>query len=101
MFGNYAEREVEGGFYFRNPHNRGGVNDGGLEEADVNGDGVLTTNEDGDVNEGYQLLLVGDLTGNMTGNCPTGIRAGEIINGNTSYQGYNVLDNSTYSKPSS
>lgn len=31
MFGNFAERDVEGGFYFRNPQTRGGVysNDGG------------------------------------------------------------------------
>jgi iron complex outermembrane receptor protein len=31
MFGNYSERDVTGGFYFRNPHNRPGVfsNDGG------------------------------------------------------------------------
>ncbi|KKO50477.1 TonB-dependent receptor [Arsukibacterium sp. MJ3] len=31
MFGNYSERDVIGGFYFRNPHNRPGVfsNDGG------------------------------------------------------------------------
>ncbi len=31
-FGNYAEREVEGGFFFRNPNTRGGVfsNDGGI-----------------------------------------------------------------------
>ena len=31
MFGNFAERDVEGGFYFRNPQSRGGVysNDGG------------------------------------------------------------------------
>ena len=61
MFGNYAEREVEGGFYFRNPHNRGGVNDGG-------------TNEDGE-----QLLLVGDLTGDMSGNCPTDIVVGDNV----------------------
>ena len=27
-FGNYAKRQVEGGFYFRNPHTRGGVFDG-------------------------------------------------------------------------
>ncbi|MFT5178323.1 MAG: iron complex outermembrane receptor protein, partial [Alteromonas macleodii] len=67
MFGNYAEREVEGGFYFRNPHNRGGVNDGG-------------TNEDGE-----QLLLVGDLTGDMSGNCPTDIVVGD-----------NVLENPRY-----
>jgi len=25
MFGNYSERDVEGGFYYRNPHNRGNV----------------------------------------------------------------------------
>ena len=67
MFGNFAEREVEGGFYFRNPHNRGGVNDGG-------------TNDDGE-----QLLLVGDLTGDMSGNCPTDIVVGA-----------NVLENPRY-----
>ncbi|MEW9798169.1 TonB-dependent receptor plug domain-containing protein [Alteromonas sp. CYL-A6] len=67
MFGNYAEREVEGGFYFRNPHNRGGVNDGGTDE------------------DGNQLLLVGDLTGDMSGNCPTDIQVGT-----------NVLENPRY-----
>ena len=96
LFGNYAEREVEGGFYYRNPHTRGGVNDGGFEAADINGDGVLTVNEDGDVNEGYQLLLVGDLTGDMSGNCPTGIRAGQFIDGSLDLTGYNVLTDSTY-----
>ena len=48
-FGNYAKRDVEGGFYYRNPTNRAGVfsNDGG------------------------QTLLVGDLnTGNAI-TCPT------------------------------
>ncbi|PCH97732.1 MAG: TonB-dependent receptor [Gammaproteobacteria bacterium] len=25
MFGNYSERDVDGGFYYRNPHNRGNV----------------------------------------------------------------------------
>ena len=28
-FGNYAERRVEGGFFFRNPNTRGGIFDGG------------------------------------------------------------------------
>ncbi|WP_286272372.1 TonB-dependent receptor plug domain-containing protein [Thalassotalea hakodatensis] len=41
MFGNYAERSVRGGFYFRNPQLRGGVfsNDGGetLLIADMDG----------------------------------------------------------------
>ncbi|MBJ2127449.1 TonB-dependent receptor [Alteromonas sp. IB21] len=67
MFGNFAEREVEGGFYFRNPHNRGGVNDGG-------------TNADGE-----QLLLVGDLTGDMSGNCPTDIVVGDNVLTNPRY----------------
>ena len=48
-WGNYAERQVEGGFFFRNPTNRGNVfsNDGG------------------------ETLLVGDLTTDGTANCPT------------------------------
>lgn len=48
-FGNYAERTVEGGFFFRNPTDRGGVfsNDGG------------------------ETLLVGDLTADGSGACPT------------------------------
>ncbi len=54
IFGNYAEREVEGGFYYRNPHTRGGVNAGGEDE------------------DGTPLLLVGDLDGLNTGvECPT------------------------------
>ncbi len=96
MFGNYAEREVEGGFYYRNPHTRGGVNDGGFEAADVNGDGVLTTDDEGEINEGYQLLLVGDLTDDMSGACPTGIRAGQFIDGSLDLTGYNVLTDPTY-----
>lgn len=67
MFGNFAEREVEGGFYFRNPHNRGGVNDGGTNEA------------------GEQLLLVGDLIGDMSGNCPTDIVVGDNVLQNPRY----------------
>lgn len=52
-FGNYAEREVDGGFYYRNPHTRGGVNGG--PEVD-----------------GTPTLLVGDLDGVGVGiECPT------------------------------
>ncbi len=75
MFGNYAEREVEGGFYFRNPHTRGGVFDGG-------------TNEDGEA-----LLLVGDLDGIGQGiSCP------DVVIGDNVLQsaGYALIaDNST------
>lgn len=53
LFGNYAEREVDGGFYFRNPHTRGGVNAGPTVD-------------------GQSTLLVGDLDGVGVGiECPT------------------------------
>ncbi len=42
-FGNYAERRVEGGFFFRNPNTRGGVFDGPgdtLKVADLSGMGL-------------------------------------------------------------
>jgi iron complex outermembrane receptor protein len=49
-FGNYAERDIRGGFYYRNPHTRGGV----------------FSNDDG------ATLLVGDLDGVGQGiECPT------------------------------
>ena len=52
MFGNWAERQVEGGFYYRNPHTRNGVFKG-------------PTLEDGSAS-----VKVADLTGDMSGNCP-------------------------------
>lgn len=51
MFGNFSERDVRGGFYYRNPHNRSGVYSNGdtdddgepnLLIADLDGDGPLT-----------------------------------------------------------
>ncbi len=51
LFGNYASKESEGGFYFRNPETRGGV------FVPAGGDGTRH--------------LVGDTTGDMSGNCPT------------------------------
>ena len=44
-YANYASKDVDGGFYFRNPTNRGGVYADGAN------------------------LLVGDTTGDMSGNC--------------------------------
>ncbi len=53
LFMSLAQREVEGGFYFRNPHTRSGVNDGGVDA------------------DGTPLLLVGDLDGVGQGiSCP-------------------------------
>jgi iron complex outermembrane receptor protein len=54
-FGNYAEREVEGGFFFRNPDTRGGVN---------SGDSGVTR-------------LVGDMTPDDGITCPGGINFNE------------------------
>lgn len=52
-FATGARRKVEGGFYFRNPHTRDGVNGGGVNEL------------------GVPLLLVGDLDGLEQGvDCP-------------------------------
>jgi iron complex outermembrane receptor protein len=35
MFGNFSERDVRGGFYYRNPHTRGGVYGGNIRTADI------------------------------------------------------------------
>jgi iron complex outermembrane receptor protein len=56
MFGNYSERDVTGGFYFRNPHNRPGV----------------FSNDDG------ATLLVAQLNPNIA--CPTvNITTGNVL----------------------
>ena len=62
-FGNYAERETEGGFFFRNPTNRGGVYAGPTVDA-------VTGAADPD---GVASVLVGDLSVDDTGDCPAGI----------------------------
>ena len=47
-YGNYAKRKVEGGFFFRNPHTRGGVFDGGKMTVDgVEYDTVKVADLDG------------------------------------------------------
>ncbi|PCI65914.1 MAG: TonB-dependent receptor [Gammaproteobacteria bacterium] len=58
MFGNWSEKTVEGGFFFRNPHTRSGV---------FGGPGVLE--DDGSTTP---TLLTGDLTPGATDNsaCP-------------------------------
>ncbi|PHR92275.1 MAG: TonB-dependent receptor [Robiginitomaculum sp.] len=63
-FGNYAERSVEGGFFFRNPTNRGGVYNGDLVDPIT---GALDPN-------GVASIRVGDLDGlGVGGACPAGI----------------------------
>lgn len=62
-FGNYAQRNVDGGFFFRNPTNRPGVFEGPL---------VNPTTGFADPN-GVPSVLVGDLSINTAGDCPAGI----------------------------
>lgn len=63
-FGNYAKRQVEGGFFFRNPTNRGGVFAGPLVDP--------VTGAADPVN-GVPSVLVGDLSVDTAGDCPAGI----------------------------
>ena len=77
LFGNIAKRDVEGGFYFRNPQNRGGVNQGtpiGSGEFGEDGKEIMLA-----------TLLVGDLTSDMSGNCPTDILVGDNVLNNQRY----------------
>ena len=63
-FGNYAERTVTGGFFYRNPTNRGGVYAGPLVDP-------LTGAADPN---GVPSVSVGDLDGLGQGiDCPAGI----------------------------
>lgn len=61
--GNYAERQVEGGFFFRNPTNRGGVFAGPLVDPLTGAPDPL----------GVASVKVGDLSGATSGDCPAGI----------------------------
>ncbi len=62
-FGNYSQREAEGGFFFRNPTNRGGVYAGPLVDPLT---GFVDAN-------GVPSVLVGDLSVDTAGDCPAGI----------------------------
>nr|WP_231562061.1 TonB-dependent receptor [Colwellia psychrerythraea] len=62
MFGNYSDRTATGGYYYRNPQNRGGVFTG-VNPAILAMDPLAYDGID-------NPLLVGDSTGNMSGNCP-------------------------------
>ena len=64
FFGNYGQRTAEGGFFFRNPTNRGGVYAGGLVDPLT---GALDP-------AGVASVRVGDLDGlGVGGVCPAGI----------------------------
>jgi len=68
-FGNYAERQVEGGFFFRNPTNRGGVFEGPTVDP-------LTGRADPN---GVASVSVGNLAGVDALACPDGIPLNGLI----------------------
>ena len=72
-FGNWAERQVEGGFYYRNPHTRGGVFAGPTVDPATG----FTAAQGGDAHHhGVPSVKVADLTGNWTPEsttCPAGV----------------------------
>jgi iron complex outermembrane recepter protein len=79
-FGNYAERQVEGGFFFRNPTNRGGVFAGpqvnpanGNPLIDDGSGGFLDAQTNAPVANPSASVLVGNLSGVGQFACPAGI----------------------------
>ena len=62
-WGNYAQKETEGGFFYRNPTNRGGVYAGPSVDAATGAE----------LEGGVASVLVGDLSGATAGDCPAGI----------------------------
>ncbi len=69
-FGNWAERQVEGGFYYRNPHTRGGVFRGPMVDPATG----FTVAQGGDAS--VPSVKVADLTGKWTESstaCPAGV----------------------------
>ena len=66
-FGNYAERKIDGGFFFRNPNNRSGVFTSGEAVWDVNGNGINDDDETIDLRAIMDTANVGQ--GGLSG-CP-------------------------------
>ncbi|APG62423.1 hypothetical protein LPB140_06015 [Sphingorhabdus lutea] len=69
--GTYASRNVDGGFYFRNPTNRGGVYAGPLVDP--------VTGFASRANNAVNSILVGDLSTNNRGDCPAGIPLNGLV----------------------
>jgi len=68
LFANYSERDVRGGFYFRNPHTRGGV------YSNDDGASLLVADLDG-VNTGVECPTVNITTDNVLGQADYGLIA--------------------------
>ncbi|MBE0365822.1 hypothetical protein PULV_b0494 [Pseudoalteromonas ulvae UL12] len=91
MFGNYSERDVRGGFYYRNPNTRPGVYGGNIRN--VNGTNTYRPNDDDPAGQAAwdaatPTILVGSLDGyDQQLNCPLV----EIQNGTPDQSALNSL----------
>ena len=65
-FGNFASKEVDGGFYFRNPDTRSGVFGATIDDP--------SSDDEGDR---IPVRLVADLTPDQSGNCPSDLTLGD------------------------
>ncbi|WP_158969038.1 TonB-dependent siderophore receptor [Paraglaciecola sp. L3A3] len=87
MFGNYSDRVATGGYYYRNPQDRAGVFSKDVYDYDWDKD------SDGEFDPTRKIWLVGDMTSNGTGNCPTDVTLVDYVNG-TSVD--NILNTADY-----
>jgi iron complex outermembrane receptor protein len=82
FFGNVGERENEGGFFYRNPNDRGAVyhHEEGGSDADTTGDGLA----DDSFNNAYRAIVdttISPKEGNRVSNCPALVSPGSGGNG--------------------
>ena len=89
MFGNYSDRTATGGYYYRNPQNRGGVFSKDVYDYDWDPDG------DGEFDPTRKVWLVGDMQGAGMSGCPTDVT---LVNNVTGASISNILDTPEYAQ---
>ena len=77
MFGNYSDRTATGGYYYRNPQNRGGVFSKDVFDYDWDPDG------DGTNDPTRKVWLVGDMAGAGMSGCPTDVTLVNNVTGDS------------------
>ena len=89
MFGNYSDRTATGGYYYRNPQNRGGVFSKDVYDYDWDEDG------DGEFDPTRKVWLVGDMAGSGVSGCPTDVT---LVNNVTGESVSNILNTPEYAQ---
>ncbi len=89
MFGNYSDRTATGGYYYRNPQNRGGVFSKDVYDYDWDSDG------DGEFDPTRKVWLVGDMAGAGMSGCPTDVT---LVNNVTGESVANILNTPEYAQ---